>query len=125
MRKARVLFVDDNPLVLASVQRILESNGYVAVPAEKGETALALMREPFDVAILDYELPDTDGIRLAKCLHDLQPQLPVILFSGRDDPPTDGAHEITAVVSKGDPMFRLLAVLSDMIPEGGRISTFS
>jgi DNA-binding response OmpR family regulator len=74
------------------------------------------MREPFDAAILDYELPDTNGIRLAKRLRNLQPDLPVILFSGREDIPTDETHEINAVVSKTDSAFRVLAVLTCLMP---------
>jgi CheY-like chemotaxis protein len=117
MRKARILCVDDNAFILNVLQSLLESSGYVVVPAERGEAAVASMGEPFDAAIVDYELPDTNGIRLAKYLRNMQPDLPVILFSGREDIPTDETREINAVVSKADSAFRLLAVLSGMIPE--------
>ena len=117
MRKTKVLCVDDSPLVLTVLRSLLESSGYAVVLAERGEAAVASMRESFDAAILDYELPDTNGIRLAKCLRNMQPDLPVILFSGRDDIPHDETTEINAVVSKADSAFRLVAVLSGVIPE--------
>jgi len=40
------------------------------------------MAGPYQAAVIDYELPDLKGDRLAQLLTNVQPRLPIILFSG-------------------------------------------
>ncbi len=64
---ARILVVDDEYGVRSAVQQILELEGYEAESAGTGEEALALLAaSDFDIALLDYRLPDTDGLALHK-----------------------------------------------------------
>jgi hypothetical protein len=47
------------------------------------------MREPFDAAVFDYELPDLNGEQLAQLLNNVQPRVPIIQFSECTDPPSN------------------------------------
>ena len=60
----RILCFDDNRLVLHTLRLVLESTGYLVTAAESGMAALAEMAEPYDAAVVDYELPD---IRWRSC----------------------------------------------------------
>src|SRR5262249_52653142 len=66
--KVRVLVADDHPLYREGVVRALTASGLVDVVAEAegGREALAEIQaqEP-DVALLDYKLPDLDGVAVA------------------------------------------------------------
>ena len=63
----RLLFVDDEPLILRSIERALKTRKvpWHARFVESGEVALqALAREPFDVVIADLRIPDLCGVEL-------------------------------------------------------------
>ena len=65
MIKGRVLVVDDEYGIRSGVDQILELEGYEVEEAETGEEALrALEGPPFDIVLIDYRLPDTDGLTL-------------------------------------------------------------
>lgn len=115
MGKFRILCVDDNALVLNVVQTLLQSYGYETIAAATGKAALGCMNETFSAAILDYDLPDMDGLKLAKCLRMVQPTLPVLIFSGRGNLPAANAGDV-AWISKGDAAFKLLPALARLIP---------
>ncbi|MEJ2763109.1 TMAO reductase system sensor histidine kinase/response regulator TorS [Photobacterium sp. MCCC 1A19761] len=84
---ARVLLVEDNPVNCLIAEGFLHRLGHHVVVAETGEQARALYAaQAFDVAILDINLPDTDGVSLLKALRDLEdgqegPYTPMIAFS--------------------------------------------
>jgi two-component system, OmpR family, phosphate regulon sensor histidine kinase PhoR len=62
---ARILVVDDEYGVRSAVRTILELEGYEVEDTGSGEEALALLASrDFDIALLDYRLPDTDGLAL-------------------------------------------------------------
>lgn len=66
-RRARVLVVDDDPLLLRAVRRDLERRGLEVIVCEKGYDALLLVGsvKP-DLVLLDIHLPDIDGIEVAR-----------------------------------------------------------
>ncbi len=60
-----ILVVDDNEDLARNLQDILIEFGYGASVALTGAAAFALSETtPFDLALLDYKLPDMDGLRL-------------------------------------------------------------
>jgi DNA-binding NarL/FixJ family response regulator len=81
-----VLIVDDHPSFRASARLLLESEGYHVVgEAEDGESALARARELMpDLVLLDVQLPDCDGFRVAECLTGAEHAPAVILTSSRE-----------------------------------------
>ncbi|MDM8517596.1 response regulator, partial [Desulfobacterales bacterium HSG16] len=65
----KILIVDDNRELAISIQDILQENGYSASVLFDGNSAVELCRkEQFDLALLDYKLPDIDGLELQERL---------------------------------------------------------
>ncbi len=63
MRPARLLVVDDEPLIRQSLCGVLEDEGYVTASAASGEECLdALRRTNYDLVLLDIWLPGMDGL---------------------------------------------------------------
>jgi len=86
---ARVLFVDDEPHVLAVGKAVLEAHGFEAIGARSGEEALEMVRSTtetgrrFTAVILDLTMPGgASGFEILEHLHACDPQLPVIACSG-------------------------------------------
>lgn len=91
-RGRRVLLVDDNQWLVDAMTRLLEWEGYSCLAAATGTQGalLAELHRP-DIAVLDYDLPDTDGAAIAQRLSDnaCRPGT-VIMISGNDVPEADG-----------------------------------
>ncbi len=80
----RILLVEDDPLIGASLQRALDANGYSADWVTDGAAALAAARSGRpSLVLLDLGLPDTDGVDLARALLTLDPTLPVVMLTAR------------------------------------------
>jgi PAS domain S-box-containing protein len=90
-RPSVVLVVDDDPLVLQGTAALLEDLGYQAVLAASGASALALLQdgEQIDLVLTDYAMPQMNGGELATAIHDIQPQLPILIASGYAEPLPD------------------------------------
>jgi len=85
---ARLLFVDDDPILREFAQVNLAAPSTVIDVADGGEEALRRMREqPYDVVLLDLEMPGTDGFAVLACMRE-DPALrdvAVIVQTGRED----------------------------------------
>ncbi|MBK1658531.1 response regulator [Paracraurococcus ruber] len=83
-RPARILLVDDDPLVLSGTADMLLDLGHTVVEAESGERALAALRGGVEVDLLatDYAMPGMTGLELARAARGLRPDLPVVLATG-------------------------------------------
>ncbi len=65
----RVLVVEDNPVNLRLVDAILMKAGHTAVAARTGVEALeALEREPFDIVLMDVQMPEMNGIETTEAI---------------------------------------------------------
>ncbi len=67
----RVVVVDDHPFFRDGVTRGLTNTGYIRVVGEAGDGRQALeviAREQPDVALVDYQMPDMDGLALVHAL---------------------------------------------------------
>jgi CheY-like chemotaxis protein len=87
---ARILIVDDDPLVCQWLTDVLTSEGHQAEAVEGGRAALERLREtPFDLVLTDLRMPDLDGIGLYQELERTQPRLAqrVIFVSGNSGEP--------------------------------------
>lgn len=78
-----VLVVDDDAAVRGSLVAVLAAAGIEAVGCGRADEAVRLATEhPVGAAVVDYRLPDSDGLRLARWLRTLDPHLPVVLLTG-------------------------------------------
>jgi len=94
-----VLIVDDDPEIRELLTSILENAGYIVETASDGKEAIkACKRFPFDVALIDVELPDMKGTELLSTLKELQPKMVKIIMTGH--PSIENA--VTAVNEKAD-----------------------
>jgi ATP-dependent Clp protease ATP-binding subunit ClpB len=78
-----VLLVDDNRDLLQFLERLMAESGWELIAAETASEArkLAARRKP-NAALLDYMLPDGNGVELAQQLRHAMPDLEVILMTG-------------------------------------------
>ena len=85
---ARILAVDDDPLVRRCISRILVNAGHEVVPAGHGADALQIASDrAFDVALVDFHLPFIDGLEVLQRLREVQPGCLRILVTGALDLP--------------------------------------
>jgi DNA-binding response OmpR family regulator len=85
---ASVLIIDDDTDFLASMQGLLTPLGFHVLTASDGSAALAVLRQHSpDVLLVDWNLPDTDGLRLIKTLRDdpLHRDCYAIMVTARSD----------------------------------------
>lgn len=84
-RLARVLVLDDEPLVLRSTRRQLKSLGYSAAIFHEPQEALEALRNgpmDYDAAIVDLHLDGLSALDLLPRLKAIRPELPILVFSG-------------------------------------------
>jgi len=85
MPTLRVLILDDERLVRWSLAERLRVDGFDPVPASTVSEAVDLAAKGVDAAILDFKLPDGDGLSVLKRLRHLDPDLPVIMLTAHTD----------------------------------------
>lgn len=85
----KILFVDDEPAILHSMQRQLHKRFNIQI-ATSGDEALRILKEdgPFAVIVSDMRMPNMDGIRLLKMAKNLYPDTVRILLTGYADQQT-------------------------------------
>jgi two-component system, cell cycle sensor histidine kinase and response regulator CckA len=86
--KEVVLVVEDDELVRPVTMRLLEAQGYTAVPASGGREALEILAAPerrIDVVLADVVMPDIGGSEVAERIYSLGYDLPVVFMSGFTD----------------------------------------
>jgi two-component system KDP operon response regulator KdpE len=79
----RILIVDDEPSILATMAPLLRGRGYDVSTATSGHAALdAVDRQPPQLVILDLGLPDLDGIEVTRRLREGR-AIPILVLSAR------------------------------------------
>jgi CheY-like chemotaxis protein len=84
-----ILLVDDDRSLVLLGEEMLAELGYEPVGLASAVQALATFRaDPrrFDLVLTDMVMPEMTGIELAAALHELQPELPIILMTGYSGP---------------------------------------
>ena len=76
-----ILVVDDEPLIRWSLTTRLKEDGYRLLEAETAADALKRCREGVDLVLLDYRLPDADGLTVLKQIKEADPDTLVILLT--------------------------------------------
>ena len=79
-----ILLVDDDSGVRCSLTGLLQGEGYLVWPAKDGQEALELAAaDPFDIAVLDLNMPRKNGWDTFERLTTENPLLPVIIITAR------------------------------------------
>ena len=80
--KGKILVVDDDRNILQVIKMRLASGGYQVVTTGIAEEALNLAaQEPFDLLVLDLKIDGQDGISLMEKIHQINPDVPVIILT--------------------------------------------
>jgi signal transduction histidine kinase/ActR/RegA family two-component response regulator len=122
-RRLRILLVDDDPMLIKSLQDTLQEDGHVITATHGGQAgidafAAAQQRgERFDIVITDLGMPHVDGRKVASSVKALSNATPVILLTGwgqrliaaNDIPP-----HVDRVLSKPPRLHELRAALSEL-----------
>jgi DNA-binding NtrC family response regulator len=83
MNELRVLLVDDEEELVATLQERLEIRGMRAESATSGDAALRMVqRAPFDVIVVDLKMPGLDGTKIVGRIREQHPETQVILITG-------------------------------------------
>lgn len=81
--QSKLLIVDDELSVRDSLGKWFREEGYRVGTAENATDALTLLAEQrWDVALLDIKMRGTDGIELQRRIHEIDPDLVVIMMTG-------------------------------------------
>jgi CheY-like chemotaxis protein len=84
----RILLVDDDPMLLKSLQDALAADGHHVSTTNGGQAGIDAFRaaqqvgRPFSLVITDLGMPHTDGRKVAEVVKQLSPTTPVILLTG-------------------------------------------
>lgn len=79
----RILLIDDDELLRATIGDLLESGGYVVASAGAGDAGLELYRTARpDLVITDLTMPEPDGIDIVRTLSEESPRPRIIAISG-------------------------------------------
>jgi len=80
---ARILIIDDDQAIRATIALLLHAAGHEVVAVSDGRDGISKCEsERFDLAIADIFMPGVDGLETIQRLHRQKPNLPVIVMSG-------------------------------------------
>jgi PAS domain S-box-containing protein len=96
----RVLYVDDDEVMAVMVERLLERLGYVVTCLDDPAAAIAALRAaPFavDIVVTDLNMPGLSGLEVARAVHALRADLPVVISSGNIPDQLQGEARLAGV----------------------------
>ena len=118
----RILIVDDDPLILQSLQDALEQDGHLIGVADGGQAGIDKFHfaqqsgTPFDMVITDLGMPHIDGRTVATAIKSRAPAMPVVLLTGwgyRLQAEGDVPQHVDRVLSKPPKLHELRAALAE------------
>jgi DNA-binding NtrC family response regulator len=117
--RRRIALIDDDRAWLDTLAEFLQDRGFHVRTAQGARSGLALLDE-FDVAtaVIDFRMPDMDGLQLLRRLRRNRPDLDVLLLSGEEDPQLESralAEGAVAFLSKGNAPALLLRQLLQVL----------
>ena len=80
--KKKIIIIEDNPMVVKSLEFKLKKDGYDVVIAEDGRIAMKLLAEDnFDLILTDLMLPFVSGNEIIEFIKNEYPHIPIIVLS--------------------------------------------
>ncbi len=102
MTKGRVLIIDDEEIVRISCHRILAPEGYEVRSAESAAEGFAMLeKDPSDIVLTDFKMPDIDGIEVLKRIKAQWPDIEVIMITGYQTISASATNAAEAIRSLG------------------------
>jgi PAS domain S-box-containing protein len=126
LRPLRILFVDDDPILLKSLHDTLEQDGHVVTVADGGQSGIETFRaaekrgERFAAVITDLGMPHVDGRTVAAAVKSAAPDVPVILLTGwghRILAENETPQHVDRVLSKPPKLAALRLALAELTNE--------
>ncbi|HOW51322.1 MAG TPA: response regulator [bacterium] len=120
-----VMFVDDEPHFCTSVRLMLEQLGYDVITFTDSPGGLASFRENptlYDIVITDYNIPDMNGLELARRIKMIRPCIPVVVvtgYGGWDSLQEPSRLGIEAVVQKPFSRAKISKVVHEILRGAG------
>jgi DNA-binding NarL/FixJ family response regulator len=126
---SQFLIVDDSEVVRQGLRQVLQANPQweICGEAADGQTAVELFRKlPPSLVVLDFKLPDIDGLEVARRMATISPSVPIVMFTQHASNVLEKlakAVGIRAVVSKTDAFTMLGVIQSLLTPENPKTSS--
>lgn len=113
-----VLVVDDDPALLAALEFALKAEGYQVRSCADAEAALKASADQLACLVVDYKLPDIDGMDLGRRLREAGVDAPMILITTNPDARcrARAARDGAVIVEKpllGDRLVRQIRALTE------------
>ena len=79
----KVLLVDDEKEFLEIMSQRMEARGMEVTTAESAEQALSILgQKTFDAIVMDFQMPEMDGMDALKAIKEKKPEMQIILLTG-------------------------------------------
>jgi signal transduction histidine kinase/ActR/RegA family two-component response regulator len=123
-RRLRILLVDDDPLLIKSLQDTLQEDGHLVTATHGGHegievfTAATKRGECFDIVVTDLGMPHVDGRKVATSVKGVSPNTPVVLLTGwgqRLIATNDAPAHVDKVLAKPPRLHELRAALAELV----------
>ena len=123
-RPLRILLVDDDPLLIKSLQDTLQEDGHLVTATHGGHegieafTAASKRGECFDIVVTDLGMPHVDGRKVATSVKNISPTTPVVLLTGwgqRLIATNDAPAHVDKVLAKPPRLHELRAALAELV----------
>jgi CheY-like chemotaxis protein len=123
-RRLRILLVDDDPLLIKSLQDTLQEDGHLITATHGGQAGIDAFAaahrrgEGFDIVVTDLGMPRVDGRKVASSIKGLSPQTPVVLLTGwgqRLIAANDIPSHVDRVLSKPPRLHELRTALAELV----------
>ncbi|QTA77918.1 Two component system response regulator/histidine kinase [Desulfonema limicola] len=129
LNEKHVLIVDDNEINREILIRQTASWGMKPKAVPSGPEALDTVRSEtsFDLALLDMNMPEMDGVELAKALHQetKTQKLPLIMMSSAGDIPKNGQEYFAAWLFKPVKASQLYNTLIEVFGSGSKVRFYA
>jgi signal transduction histidine kinase/ActR/RegA family two-component response regulator len=123
-RRLHILLIDDDPLLIKSLQDTLQEDGHLITATAGGQagidafTAAVQRKDSIDIVITDLGMPHVDGRKVASAVKSLSPTTPVILLTGwgqRLIAANDTPRHVDKVLAKPPRLHELRAALAELV----------
>ena len=121
---ANILTVDDDEKIRDLLCTMLRRKGHYVLTADDGQKGIAVFRrERPHVTILDFEMPDMDGLEVLRQIRAIDPHAPVIMLTGAGTEVREKqarASGVTDFLAKGFSLHELGAALNQILQQAGQ-----